>query len=256
LRQWYLRITEYADRLLQGLQTVDFSDAMKDMQSNWIGKSTGAEIEFKCLIPQPLLLAEKGSEKPFDKEGSSGHYFQSADVVQWQSLKAFGRENRKNATEAEDILWQSIRSNKLGVKVRRQHTIQGYIVDFALLTEKLIIEIDGDYHSEEEQAKYDNARTAWFNELGLQVLRFTNSEVINSTEVVLDKIKKAIEQGTGRGGVSAPLLREEKGSGDEAEHSKNAPLPSVKIACYTTRPDTIFGVDFLVLAPEHDLVTR
>ena len=47
LRQWYLRITEYADRLLQGLQTVDFSDAMKEMQSNWIGKSSGAEIEFK-----------------------------------------------------------------------------------------------------------------------------------------------------------------------------------------------------------------
>lgn len=46
LRQWYLRITEYADRLLQGLQTVDFSDAMKEMQSNWIGKSTGAEITF------------------------------------------------------------------------------------------------------------------------------------------------------------------------------------------------------------------
>jgi leucyl-tRNA synthetase len=46
LRQWYLRITEYADRLLQGLETVDFSDAMKEMQSNWIGKSSGAEISF------------------------------------------------------------------------------------------------------------------------------------------------------------------------------------------------------------------
>ena len=46
LRQWYLRITEYADRLLSGLSTVDFSDAMKEMQSNWIGKSTGAEVWF------------------------------------------------------------------------------------------------------------------------------------------------------------------------------------------------------------------
>ncbi len=46
LRQWYLRITEYADRLLEGLKTVDFSDAMKEMQTNWIGKSTGAEIKF------------------------------------------------------------------------------------------------------------------------------------------------------------------------------------------------------------------
>lgn len=46
LRQWYLRITDYAERLLEGLETVDFSDAMKEMQTNWIGKSYGAEIDF------------------------------------------------------------------------------------------------------------------------------------------------------------------------------------------------------------------
>lgn len=47
LRQWYLRITSYADRLLSGLETIQFSDAMKEMQANWIGKSFGAEIDFK-----------------------------------------------------------------------------------------------------------------------------------------------------------------------------------------------------------------
>lgn len=46
LRQWYLRITEYADRLLEGLNRIEFSEAMKDMQTNWIGKSSGAEIDF------------------------------------------------------------------------------------------------------------------------------------------------------------------------------------------------------------------
>ena len=46
LRQWYLRITEYADRLLSGLDTIQFSEAMKEMQSNWIGRSEGAEIDF------------------------------------------------------------------------------------------------------------------------------------------------------------------------------------------------------------------
>ena len=49
LRQWYLRITEYADRLLEGLERVDFSDAMKEMQTNWIGKSFGAEIDFEVV---------------------------------------------------------------------------------------------------------------------------------------------------------------------------------------------------------------
>jgi len=57
LRQWYLRITEYADRLLEGLQTVDFSEAMKEMQSNWIGKSSGAEITFE-------LTKEGGAQLP------------------------------------------------------------------------------------------------------------------------------------------------------------------------------------------------
>ncbi len=51
LRQWYLRITDYADRLLEGLETVEFSDAMKEMQTNWIGKSYGAEIDFHMIIP-------------------------------------------------------------------------------------------------------------------------------------------------------------------------------------------------------------
>ena len=53
LRQWYLRITEYADRLLEGLEKVDFSDAMKEMQTNWIGKSYGAEIDFEVQSDQP-----------------------------------------------------------------------------------------------------------------------------------------------------------------------------------------------------------
>lgn len=55
LRQWYLRITEYADRLLEGLSTVDFSDAMKEMQTNWIGKSSGAEIDFAVKSEKSIV---------------------------------------------------------------------------------------------------------------------------------------------------------------------------------------------------------
>jgi len=64
LRQWYLRITDYADRLLNDLQKLEWSDAMKEMQTNWIGKSTGAEIDFKVktVDRQPLT----------DNEASAG----------------------------------------------------------------------------------------------------------------------------------------------------------------------------------------
>ena len=62
LRQWYLRITEYADRLLDGLEKVDFSESMKDMQSNWIGKSYGAEMDFQI----------KGNDAGNDKDAGKG----------------------------------------------------------------------------------------------------------------------------------------------------------------------------------------
>jgi leucyl-tRNA synthetase len=60
MRQWYLRITDYADRLLKGLETVNFSDAMKEMQRNWIGKSEGAEMVFK--------VASSGSSSSFNEK--------------------------------------------------------------------------------------------------------------------------------------------------------------------------------------------
>ncbi|HMR91003.1 MAG TPA: leucine--tRNA ligase [Chitinophagaceae bacterium] len=58
LRQWYLRITEYADRLLEGLERVDFSEAMKEMQTNWIGKSSGAEIDFAVAAENSKLKTQ------------------------------------------------------------------------------------------------------------------------------------------------------------------------------------------------------
>lgn len=64
LRQWYLRITEYADRLLDGLDRIEFSEAMKEMQTNWIGKSSGAEIDFRIKL---------GKEKKTSKRTNLGN---------------------------------------------------------------------------------------------------------------------------------------------------------------------------------------
>lgn len=64
LRQWYLRITEYADRLLEGLETIEFSEAMKEMQTNWIGKSYGAEIDFVIVSRQSAGASEALTTHP------------------------------------------------------------------------------------------------------------------------------------------------------------------------------------------------
>lgn len=61
LRQWYLRITEYADRLLEGLGRIEFSEAMKEMQTNWIGKSNGAEIDFAVSSGQSAVGSQQST---------------------------------------------------------------------------------------------------------------------------------------------------------------------------------------------------
>ncbi|MDQ6902728.1 MAG: class I tRNA ligase family protein, partial [Bacteroidota bacterium] len=102
MRQWYLRITDYAERLLQGLETVDFSDAMKEMQRNWIGKSEGAEMEFeiaKSLTPNPSPAGEGNRSS-----------IRTATSKVWPQLKDLSRENRKEKTPAEDKLWQKLRN--------------------------------------------------------------------------------------------------------------------------------------------------
>ncbi len=243
MRQWYLRITEYADRLLQGLEQVDFSDSMKEMQRNWIGKSMGAEISFR-LTPGPSPHGEGIRDT---SEEMSGHFFKSGNQKFWKTLKEYGRDNRKNATQSEDLLWQNLRNNQLDIKVRRQHAINGFIADFALMEIKLVIEIDGDYHNEQEQQEYDEARTKYLHEFGFDILRFTNTEVLEQTQSVVGTIKKEVQtrRQIKREAAASPLLRKEKGSGDEAT-----------LVVYTTRPDTIFGVDFMVIAPEHALVPK
>src|SRR5688572_6931854 len=241
LRQWYLRITEYADRLLEGLDTIDFSESMKEMQSNWIGKSSGAEIDFELsLTPFPYPDGEGGEEPPVVKK-----LFKTADKNLWQTLKSYSRVNRKNKTQAEDTLWQRIRNNQLGVKVRRQHAIEGYIVDFALLPVNLVIEIDGEYHNDEEQKLFDDIRSKCLKSIGLTLLRFTNEEVLEDVDLVINKIRSFIQKKSHDWEQGNVPLSDRRGVRGEA-----------KLTVYTTRPDTIFGVDFMVIAPEHELVEQ
>ncbi len=106
------------------------------------------------------------------------------------------KKMRKNHTEAERILWEELRDHRLGVelKFRRQHPIDGYIVDFMCIPKRLIVEVDGGYHETEEQKAYDEERTKILNELGFEVIRFTNNDVINNLKTVLKTIaKKTVE---------------------------------------------------------------
>ena len=119
--------------------------------------------------------------------------YETGDSRIWEILKANSRENRKKQTEAENILWQALRNNNTGYKIRRQHAIDGYIADFVCLSKGLVIEVDGDYHhfSKEEDA----TRTSVLNSEGFEVIRFINEEVIYDTRKVIEKIiQKLVSQ--------------------------------------------------------------
>ncbi len=103
------------------------------------------------------------------------------------------QENRKKLREqltpAEARLWQVLRGNKLeGRKFRRQHSIEDYIVDFYCPSEKLIIELDGQVHQQNENSRNDIERDARLKQLGFTVLRFDNRTILKNIEEVLTTI--------------------------------------------------------------------
>jgi very-short-patch-repair endonuclease len=118
----------------------------------------------------------------------------TADKKQYGKLelKARARGMRHEATPAEEKLWQHLRGGQLGVKFRRQHSIDRYIADFVCLSHKLIVELDGAGHLEPDQADYDSGRSALLAELGYRVLRFSNEQALNQTETTLAAIKASI----------------------------------------------------------------
>jgi len=114
---------------------------------------------------------------------------------------------RSNSTHAEIILWGYLNSNQLGVKFRRQHPINDYIADFYCHAHKLIIEVDGGIHNEPDVLANDIARQQHLESFGLKIIRFTNFEIINQIEQVLDSINKELGSPfRGRGGLAKRII--------------------------------------------------
>ena len=106
---------------------------------------------------------------------------------------ALARRLRRNQTGAEKQLWWRIRNRQIcGCKFRRQVPVDKYIVDFLCEDAKLIIEIDGGQHA--DQDKYDETRTMALNNYGYMVLRYWNNEVTENIEGVLENIKENLKR--------------------------------------------------------------
>ncbi len=103
------------------------------------------------------------------------------------AIQQRAKELRQQMTPAEDMLWQRLRAHRLsGLKFRRQHPLGPFVADFYCAERRLVIEIDGDIHT--QQAEHDQARTEQCEAYGYRVIRFKNTEVEQDIEKVLEKI--------------------------------------------------------------------
>jgi very-short-patch-repair endonuclease len=103
------------------------------------------------------------------------------------------RDLRHPLTPSEVKVWQAARKRQLGFKIRRQQPIGRFILDFYCAEARLAIEIDGDSHSEPDQAAYDAARTQWLQERGYGVIRFEARQVEDNLPSVVEAIQRACE---------------------------------------------------------------
>ena len=118
--------------------------------------------------------------------------YQTADPMLYMRLKAYSKEMRKFATEAESILWEYLRAKQLGKTFKRQHIIGDYIADFVCLESGLIVELDGGYHQLPEQQINDELRTEWLEKHGFRVIRFKNEELLYNIDHCLEIIKASL----------------------------------------------------------------
>ena len=110
------------------------------------------------------------------------------------SLLENAKSLRRTMTDAEQKLWYHLRAHRfMGLKFKRQKPIGRYVVDFACVEKKLIIELDSGQHV--EAAEYDHERDAWLHSQGYTVLRFWNNELMNETESVLERIRLTLSPG-------------------------------------------------------------
>ena len=113
------------------------------------------------------------------------------------------RELRNKLTPAEQVFWLRLKDQFRGYKFRRQHPISIYIVDFYCHKLKLVIEIDGSVHDSEEAKLNDEKRQNDLENMNLTVIRFTNNQVKNEIELVIEKIFSTIEKITANKELSA-----------------------------------------------------
>jgi very-short-patch-repair endonuclease len=115
-------------------------------------------------------------------------------IHQRKIFKERRKELRNSPTEAEYLLWQGLKSSKLGYKFTRQHSGGPYILDFYCPKLKLAVEVDGGVHQNLEAKEYDKDRDKYLQSGEIKVIRFWNFEVVENLQKVLKEISESAKE--------------------------------------------------------------
>jgi len=114
---------------------------------------------------------------------------EAAQMVSTSIRRAAAKKLRANTTPHERILWRALKELPMdGSHFRRQAPIGPYVVDFFCPAKRLIVELDGGHHNEDETAERDRPRQQWLENEGYRVIRFWNSEIASDLTAVLERI--------------------------------------------------------------------
>src|SRR3989344_5761116 len=256
LKQWFFKITDYADRLLEDLEDLDWSEAIKSMQRNWIGKSKGAEIDFEVPtgIEHFVLLHGKGGsskrnflpwlKKELENQGYTvdvpdmPNSAEPNDDEQTNFVINSCRLDNKTAIVGHSFGGiVALRLLEKGYKPA-QVTLVGTPYQARFLDGKVRLTVA------EALAKGFDYKKIKANCHNLVALYDTGDYVVSTEDG-----KSFSEK------LDCPLIKVEAQEGHFCADTEPAIaevlLPKLKV--FTTRPDTLFGATFMVLAPEHPL---
>ncbi len=259
MRQWYLKITAYAEKLLEGLKTLDWPEKIKVQQENWIGRSEGAEIDFEVAgqKPKKVILMHGKDANPDEK-----WYPWLAEEVQERctkfiaprlpesdnpELEAWLREIEKANPDEDTIL---IGHSRGGVAILRwlENLRSGKVV-------KKVIIVASDRGDAKKESRGFFGKPYDFKKIrshcdSFVVLHSRDDEWVpfEAGEYIAKNLNANFLIFDGRGHFGKKLPKQ------EISELVGEIFPSIKV--FTTRPDTLFGATYMVLSPEHELILK
>lgn len=282
--QWMIRITDYAQRLLTDLDTVDYLDKVKTQQINWIGKSEGAEIVFRIPKFARLLVATNNKSKlervktllqavlpgvvvvsPEEAGLEAQDVQEGSDMIANARAKAMAYAGKTDLPVLGTDTGLFIAGEKLDPAAPKRNALGGHDESVMTLEEKA--EAMDAFYREIAEKHGGEVQGYWHD---VTVLRMPDGEEIvaqNKRSIILTNQRKGEMDlyfpVRGLYKVAANKKYVVDQTEDELVYVELGPftrvlvdLCSYPLKVFTTRPDTIFGVTYVVLAPEHELVKR